>query len=385
MRIAIVTETFNPEVNGVTRTLDHLVEGLLVRGHDLEVIRPRQRRDDHPGHNGFRELLVPGAPLPGYDKLRFGSPQLGRLRRSWREQRPDIVHIVTEGPLGMAAVVAASQLGIPLSSSFHTNFHLYSRHYGVGLLRGIGLRYLRWLHNRTGCTLVPTPTFAERLTDLGFHHVQAMGRGVDTEAFSPEHRRTELRRSWGAADEDVLVVAYVGRLATEKNLGLASRAFAAMRDERPDARFVLVGDGPHGEIVRKRHPDFVFAGMRLGSDLAAHFASADVLLNPSTTETFGNVVTEGMASGLAVLAYDYAAGRMHIRTDENGVTTPFGEAEAYVAAARQLAADGPDRWRRLGVAARKTALDITWDRVVDTFLNALEDVIERHGREDFTS
>src|SRR5262245_2426350 len=153
MRIAMVTETYPPEVNGVARTVGFMVDGLRRRGHAVQVVRPRQNGHDAAGVN---ELLQRGIPIPRYPQLKMGTPAGGALARAWREQRPDIVHIATEGPLGWSALSAARRAGLRVATDFHTNFHAYSRHYGVGWLARPVSAYLRYFHNRADCTLVPT-------------------------------------------------------------------------------------------------------------------------------------------------------------------------------------------------------------------------------------
>lgn len=363
MRVCLVTETFPPEVNGVARTLAHLVDGLARRGNEVEVVRPRQGVEDRPRTGaGVTEVPLPGAPLPRYDGLRFGLPAGRRLLARWRRRRPDVLHVATEGPLGLSALRAARRLAVPVASSFHTNFHLYGRHYGYGTLRRLALAYLRAFHNRTACTLVPSESARAALAAAGFRNLGILARGVDGELFDPARRDEALRRAWGAGPADP-VVAHVGRLAGEKNLPLAVRAFVAVRRSVPSARLVLVGDGPARPALERAHPDLVFCGMRRGEELAAHYASADLLLFPSLTETFGNVVTEAMASGLAVVAFGYAAAGLHVEDGVNGVTVPCGDEEGFVAAAVRLAGD-PPLAQRLGKAARRTAEGITWEEVV---------------------
>jgi glycosyltransferase involved in cell wall biosynthesis len=367
MNIALVTETFPPEINGVSMTLERLVAGLARRGHAVSVIRPR--RPDLVPRGDSRELAVPGLPLPRYPELRFGLPAPRRLRREWTERRPDVVHVATEGPLGFSAIGAARRLGIPVISSFHTNFHSYGDHYGYGLLERVALGYLRAVHNRTQRTFVPTAAVRDALSAAGFRNVDVLGRGVDTERFAPGHRDTALRASWGVA-EATPVALHVGRLAPEKNIPVVAASYEAMRDVRPDVKLVLVGDGPARGQLERRYPDAVFAGMRTGADLARHYASGDVFLFPSITETFGNVVTEALASGLAVLAYDYAAAGQHIRSGVDGVTVPFDDSAAFIAAARGLI-ECRERWPALREAARTTACGLSWDYVVGRFEGAL--------------
>lgn len=377
MKVALVTETYPPEVNGVAMTLSRLVGGLVQRGHGVEIVRPRQAAEMaspaerlRPLGPGVSEYLVRGVPIPFYRQLRMGVASARTLRRRWQTWGPDVVHVATEGPLGLAALRATECLKLPVTSTFHTNFHAYGGHYGMRLLRGPALGYLRWFHNRTACTLVPTDEGVAQLASQGFQRLGVLARGVDGTLFSPAQRRVTLRESWGVRPEDP-VIAYVGRLAAEKNLGLAVEAFLAMRAVAPRAKFLLVGDGPERPSLERRHPDFLWAGVRRGSELAAHYASADAFIFPSVTETFGNVVTEAMASGLVVLAYDYASTRQHVRSGRNGVAVPFDDAKAFVRAAVELM-QAPATWPGLREAARKTAEGITWDAVVGTFENALE-------------
>ncbi|KAA6185500.1 glycosyltransferase family 1 protein [Thiohalocapsa marina] len=379
LAIAVVTETYPPEINGVANTMRQLADGLVARGHSVSVIRPRQgveRVVAGPGPEA-EQLLVPGLPIPGYRGLRFGLPVYRRLRRRWRRCRPDVVYVATQGPLGHAALHAACTLDIAVLTGFHTQFHQYSRHYGFGLLMRPIMRALRQFHNRSDGTLVPTRTLEHRLHDDGFRNVRVFGRGVDTQLFSPARRCAALRRSWGC-DEDSVVALYVGRIAAEKNIGLAVRAFAAITQRQPGTRCVFVGDGPALEAVRREHPEHVFAGARVGAELARHYASADCFIFPSLTETFGNVVTEAMASGLAVVAFDDAAAHEYVSSWCNGVVVPMGCDQAFVDAAVAVAADG-HRLRRLGRAARATAETLSWDRVIESVERRLLEAIRHHA------
>lgn len=407
MKLSLVTETYPPEINGVAMTLSRLVGGMVARGHHVEVVRPRQHRNDHghengsppgsadgsvagnpsggaggagggaSGGGGVCEFTVAGLPLPRYDGLHFGLPARGKLLERWRRTCPEVVHIATEGPLGVTALMAAKKLGIPVSSSFHTNFHQYGKHYGFNFVADGVLRYLGAVHNRTSCTMVPSADVQEMLQRRGFRNVMVLARGVDAELFNPRRRSAELRKQWGAGEDD-LVCLYVGRVAGEKNIPLAIEAFEAIRKRVPGAKLVIVGDGPAKAPLQKKHPEYVYAGKRLGEELAAHYASGDLFLFPSTTETFGNVVTEAMASGLPVLAFNYAAPQQFIRSGENGVTVPFGDAAAYVKAAESMAADRA-ALAAMGVAARESVLGVSWGAIIEQFEATLRQVAD-HGQ-----
>ena len=341
MRILFVSETYPPEINGVAMTAGRLVAGMRARGHWVGVVRPKQHRHDQGGES---EWMVPGIALPQYAEVRLGMPYWLRLYELIQAQRPDVVHIVTEGPLGWAALYAARAHRIPVSSGYHTHFDQYSAHYGMGwLTRGV-THALDALHRRCQATMVPAPELADVLSARGIPNVNVVGRGVDTELFHPGRRTAVLRQAWDAQD-DAPVCLYVGRLAPEKNLGLTARAFAAIQQHIPGARMVWVGDGPARKTLMAAHPEHHFAGVQRGEALATHYASADLFLFASVSETWGNVVAEALASGLGVVTYRRAAGAALIEPGVNGVALPPGDAEAFIEAAVQLAQDTPRRLR----------------------------------------
>jgi glycosyltransferase involved in cell wall biosynthesis len=370
-RVCFVTETYPPEINGVALTVARLVNGLAARGHLVSIVRPYQRVSDSSGAESS-VTLVRGLPLPGYTGLQFGLPSGGFLKWLWTRQRPDVVYVATEGPLGWSAMRAARQMNIAALSGFHTNYHSYSRHYRLGCLQALVFRYLRHLHNGTAETLVPSIDLRDRLQALGFKNVGLLGRGVDSDLFRPQRRCEELRRSWGLTGRD-LAVLYVGKIAPEKNLGLALEAFRAMRPTNSSTRFVLVGDGPLRAALQKQHPDLIFCGTQTGEQLARHYASGDIFLFPSETETFGNVTLEAMASGLAVVAYDYAAAKSHISHGETGLLVPYGDSKAFVDSATRLVRQS-SLIRKLRIQARQYATSINWSYVVERFESLLNDV-----------
>lgn len=377
LRVAVVTETYPPEVNGVAMTIGRLVDGLQVRNHQIQLIRPRQNPDDQPQPTAsFSEHLQRGIALPRYDGLKMGLPAKAALTRLWTLQRPDVVQIATEGPLGWSALAAANKLRLPVASDFHTNFHSYSSHYGFGLLRRAIVAYLRKFHNKAAVTLVPTDGIRRELRANGYENLEIIGRGVDTKLFHPGRRDPALRTRWGV-DENETVVLYVGRLAAEKNLALVFSAFDAMREANPASRLVLVGDGPERTSWQAKRPDAIFCGTQVGEALAAHYASGDVFLFPSLTETWGNVTIEAMASGLAVVAYDCAAAEEVIRHGENGLKAPPEDAATFIAQAASLALS-PAFQRRLGSAAAARAAQLSWDAIIDSF----ERVLLRLARPD---
>jgi len=369
--ITIVSETFPPEINGVANTLRHLCQGLMQRGHQVTVIRPRQRHESRGSCEGAGDQLfsaehvVTGLPLPGYPELRFGLASASSLTRRWKKQRPDALYVATQGPLGVAAVTAARRLGIPVSSGFHTNFHAYSKYYGAGWLEKLLCTYGRWFHNRTAITLVPTQKMQQTVAAIGIEPTGLWSRGVDCHRFTPHKRDDNLRKQWGLKGNDRAVL-YVGRLASEKNLQMAAACFERIRGLHPQAKFILVGDGPLRKQLASRHPDYIFCGTRRGDDLARHYASGDIFLFPSKTDTFGNVVTEAMASGLGVVAFDDAAASEHIRQEVNGMKAPLQDDEAFVDNALRLA-DQPTLLNRIRAQARLDALELNWASQIEQF------------------
>ncbi|MBO0614781.1 MAG: hypothetical protein RL122_1190 [Pseudomonadota bacterium] len=374
-RLAVVTETWPPEINGVAHTISHLVNGLRLRGgYHLQLVRPRQGGDDKAcREDGFQEYLVTGLTLPFYKEVRLGFPQYHALQRLWKKQRPDIVQIVTEGPLGYSAMKAAKKLGIPVISDFHTNFDQYSRYYRLSGFFNLAKRYLRHVHNQTLVTLVPTRELQQQLTASGYTKLGILERGIDTVQFNPARRSHALRSRLGIRPEQLLVT-LVSRMAQEKNLDLAFVAFRAIQQHVPDARFLLVGDGPERKRLQEAYPDGLFVGMQTGSALAEHYASGDVFLYPSTSETFGNVVLEAMASGLPVVTFDYAAAHEYLRYGQNGMAVPLDDNAAFVQASVQLAL-APALRQAQGLAARDTALTLSWTKVVERLHQTLQTLL----------
>ncbi len=368
LRILLVSETYPPEINGVAMTAQRLVKGLRARGHWVGVVRPRQRNDQVEADT----WTVPGLPIPNYPGMRLGLPTWWRLRQLIKQQHPDLVHVVTEGPLGWAAVHAARASKLPLTSGYHTHFDQYSRHYGLNWLKPAVTGWLDALHRRCHATFAPTQELAAQLSARGIPNVQVVGRGVDTQLFHPGRRDLELRNRWGLKDAD-LACLYVGRLAPEKNLALVTEAFSAIAAQNPRARMVWVGNGPALAALREAHPKHIFAGSRIGDDLAAHYASADLFLFGSLSETWGNVLTEALASGLGVIAYRRAAAEILIQEGKNGITINTGDADAFIAAAKALAGDNDSR-RRLGAQASRSMQDHGWAAVVERFEAVLREV-----------
>lgn len=376
MKIALVTETYPPEINGVAMTLSQLVEGMRAKGHSVQVVRPIQASEKASPKVSEQLLTVFGLPIPGYLELRFGLPARNRLIHSWQKARPDIVHVATEGPLGLSAIRAAKRLGIPCTSTFHTNFHSYSEHYNAESATRLVLWFLRWIHNKTECTMAPTKELADELSNEGFRNMDVFGRGVNLRVFNPQARDEGLRDSWGATQESPVVI-HVSRLAAEKNYDLLETAYGAIRQKRPDTRFVIVGGGPMEAELKRRFPFAIFPGaipLENRPALARLYASSDIFLYPSKTETYGNVATEAMACGNALVGFNYAAPGLHVEHERNGLIAELDDDAAFLAQSLRVAIDDGLR-KRLGTAAASYAPAFDWQPVIDRFESILSHTI----------
>lgn len=363
----MVTDTYVPDINGVSFSLGRLCNGLRERGHRVEIIRSGKS-------HGSNESTVFSWPLPGYWEVKVGAPWPGELFRRWKRQRPDIIYVAIETPLGFSAVAAARKLGIPVVGGFHTNFREYLQNYGANLVGNLVWRYQQWFHSRLNLTLVPSPDAQAKLVESGFRNVAILGRGVDTELFSPARRSEALRSSYGiTGDQPVALV--VGRVSNEKNIGLAIRAFQRMKQSCPEMVCMVVGGGPARAKLMRAHPDVLFPGYLTGEKLAACCASSDIMLFPSATETFGNVLLEGMSSGLAVLGYDYAAAGWHGRNGENLLKVEKGNEAAFLDAAVGLL--DPALRATLAAGARQTAESLGWPAIVAGLESHFRRVIHR--------
>jgi glycosyltransferase involved in cell wall biosynthesis len=374
LRIAVVTETWPPEVNGVAVTLSKLVQSLSQRNHDVQLIRPRQAKLDTSDRDSkLEEVLMRGMPIPRYPELKLGLPSKKTLVKTWTVRRPDVVHIATEGPLGWSALQAAKVLKLPVTSDFRTNFQSYSKHYGVGWLRKPIVAYLRKFHNATSCTMVPTRELQRTLGENGFLNLKVVSRGVDTQLFNLSKRDPMLRQSWGANDQTKVLIS-VGRMAPEKNLEQVLKTFEAVKHLGPNVKLVMVGDGPLKEQFKQRYPEIIFPGMLLQEDLAAYYASSDLFVFPSQTETFGNVTLEALASGIPVLAFDCAAARDWVQPNVNGWLVAENNPEGFAAQAVEIF-KSPKLFQDVTASTRQQVVHLDWSQIAEQVETVLWDAI----------
>jgi glycosyltransferase involved in cell wall biosynthesis len=372
LRIAVVTETWPPEVNGVAVTLSKLIHHLGQRQHTIQLIRPRQDKDDAGVENvGWSELLLRGLPIPRYPQLKLGLPSKKALIKAWSTRRPDLVHIATEGPLSWSALQAAHILRLPVTSDFRTNFHSYCQHYGIGWLSKPIVAYLRKFHNRTAFTMVPTQAMKYQLEAMGFKNLKVVARGVDTKLFHPNKRSDTMRDSWGVTS-DTMVLLSVGRLAAEKNLDLTIQTYQKLLAAGRKVKMVFAGDGPMRAITEAKCPDAIFMGMCSHEQLATLYASADLLLFPSLTETFGNVTLESLSSGTPVLAFDCAAAGEFINEKKNGWLIHSDEPHTYMQRALDITTDKATL-TQVREFSRTSVAHLGWDEIA----NQVETIFQR--------
>jgi phosphatidylinositol alpha 1,6-mannosyltransferase len=371
MRVAFITETFLPNVNGVVTTLCRVLEHLRAHGHEALVFAPEGSPAEYAG---FQVIGMRGMPLPNYPELRLTPPQPG-ITGQLRRFRPDIVHLAGVVALGATGRYAARQVGAPLLGAYHTDIPAYSAHYGLGFLRESVYGYLRWVHNGCALTLCPSLATMADLRVHGFRRLRLWGRGVDTQRFHPRFRSDAWRAQVGALPGERLLL-YVGRLAAEKRIELLADALPGV----PNTRLVLVGDGPARPMLERRLAGLPvsFTGYLRGEELATAYASADLFVFPSDTETFGQVIQEAMASGLPVVAARAGGAIDMIRAGVNGALFTPGDAAQLRAEVAQLL-DTPERRALMGSLGRAAAEQHSWGHILGQ-LTTHYHAVRRHHR-----
>jgi phosphatidylinositol alpha 1,6-mannosyltransferase len=369
MRIAIVTETFLPKMDGIVRMLTELLDYLDRCGHEAIVLTPgngetHYRRFSVARFGGVRWQLYPGLTVAG------PAPGLAPTLQRWR---PDIVHLAGPAVLGAQAAIVGHALGVPLVAHYQTDLATYAGCHGLGFLQPIAWRYLRTIHHLAERTYCPTPTVRRELQERGFRDLALCARGVDTTGFHPGRRDTTLRAHilGSGADQATPIAAYVGRLSPEKNL----EALVTLARTRPDLPLMIVGDGP-----ARPHLEAALAGTRAlftgelrGTQLAAAYASADLLLCTSLTETFCQVAQEAMASGLPVLGFRAGGVRDVVLDGESGLLSNPADQRAWCAAVGAVADDAARR-QGMGLRARAVAEGRTWEAVFDRLIGEYAEI-----------
>lgn len=336
MRISVVSETCWTETNNIAITLQHLTTGLINKGHELQLIYPEKNIKDKSRISNKIDLQpVKNLPFLKFKNSNYGFPSGKRLLQIWQNQKPDIIYVTTQGPLGWAAIKEAKKQKIPTVSYFNTNYLYFRQKCRITILKNLARKYLINLLNKTNTTIVSTVSQKKRLLNMGINNIAVLDRGVDTNLFTPQKRSKKLRHQWGVKESDPVML-YIGRIDNDNNLDLAIRTYFILHSMNKKLKFVLVGDGPLARRLKSNHPDFIFSGMLSQEALAEYYASADLLVFPGTIDTYSNVILEAMASGLGIITYNYAAAHIHIKSGENGLLAIKNDSQQFISNAKRF-------------------------------------------------
>ncbi|MGJ9412353.1 glycosyltransferase family 4 protein [Aeromicrobium sp. CF4.19] len=370
MKVAIITESFLPQTNGVVHTVLRVVEHLQSRGDEVLVIAPDARGTVPATIGSSRVVTVPAWSFPGYADVRVATGRVAPIRAVLRDFAPDVVHLASPFALGWRGAIAARSLDLPIVAVYQTDVPGYACRYGLKATAALLWRRVRDIHGLATLTLVPSTATQRELEDQGVRRIRMWRRGVDSERFAPEHRSHAWRRSVSPAGEQL--VGFVGRLAPEKQ----AHDLLALRDV-PGVKLVIIGDGPERDRLQKLLPHAHFTGMLHGDELARAMASLDVVVNTSETETFCQVVQEALASGVPVVA-SAAGGPLdlvdHSRT---GWLYAPGDLDSMVRHVKDLTGDESKR-AAFGRAARRSVVLRGWRPVCSELVGHYATAVEQH-------
>lgn len=371
-RVALFTGAYNHIADGVSLTLNRLVS--FLQRHDTETLVFAPTVDDPPVNHAGTLVPVPSIPLPGRPEYRMSLGLPRSARRTLKHFRPNVFHVATPDLLGYSALRLADRWGIPVVASYHTHFSSYLKYYGFGAFESVMWRYLRGFYGRCRHVYVPSPSMADVLRSHGIDDgLRLWARGVDTTRFNPTRRSMEWRRSMDV-DDDRVLVSFIGRLVWEKGLRVYADVIENLERRGIPHRSMIVGNGPALDELRERLPSTVFTGYLEGTALARAYASADVFLFPSDTETFGNVTLEAMASGLPTVCADATGSRTLVEHGETGLLVPPGNARAFTEAVLHLVEDDHER-RRMGNEALLRAREYDWDTVLMHMVKCYDEIV----------
>jgi phosphatidylinositol alpha 1,6-mannosyltransferase len=372
VRIAYFTESLYPHVDGVSRTLARLFASLEARQEEFLIFSPFIPGDEVSWSDRVRPVRYVKFPL--YSDYRISLPVVSRsVGREIEAFRPDLVHLVSPTPMAIWAQRWAARRGVPVVSSFHTHFVSYFRYYGVPWLENGGWRALRRFYARCDRVYAPSWSMIRELESHGLQHLELWSRGIDLAGFSPDFRDPELRRDAGA-DERTPIVLLVSRLVREKDLADLVVVERILRERGVSFRLVLVGDGPMRRELENSLPNATFAGHQSGEQLARWYASADIFVFPSTTETLGNVVLEALASGVPAVVTDRGGPQDLIRTGENGFIVRGNAPDEMADRVELMLRDGALR-ARMAAAARDSAVTRDWEEINGGLIESYRSVV----------
>ncbi len=376
LRIALFSGNYNYTRDGANQALNRLAEYLLRHGARLRVYSPKVKEPDFPAIGDLVNVPNVRMPVKGRGEYRLPLGLNAKAKADLEAFKPDIVHVSSPDPTGHAALKWARARDLPVLASVHTRFETYPRYYNMAFLEQPLIAMLRRFYNRCDALVAPSPSMIEELGEQGMgDDIGLWTRGVDRDVFDPSRRDMEWRRSLGLADDDV-AIAFLGRLVMEKGLDVFADAIIELRKRQAPHKVLVIGDGPAREWFEKALPGGIFAGFQTGRDLGRALASADVFLNPSTTETFGNVTLEAMASGLPVVAARATGSASLVEDGVSGHLVEPSDTAAFAGVLAPYCTDDALR-RAHGSAGGTRARDYSWDAinsvVADTYVRLVEE------------
>ncbi|WP_446897012.1 glycosyltransferase family 4 protein [Clostridium sp. LBM24168] len=371
MKVAIFTDTFLPQINGVTNTLSKLAEYYEVNNIEYLIFAPGNDIEKNESYNIQRFFSIKFFPYP---ECRVAFPNTFRLNTLLSNFKPDIIQLMTEFNMGVAGLKYGKKHGIPTVSNYTTNFCQYLNSYNLNFLNYYMWTYLRWFHNQNDLTLCPSEEAKLYLKREGISNTDIFSRGVDSEKFKPELRSDDLRKKLGINDK--LVFLYVGRVSPEKNLDILIDAYKEVYSKYKDKiALVITGEGPYMDKCKNCFPeDTIFTGFKKGRELAQIYASSDVFTFPSSSETFGNVVLEAMTSGIPVIGADAGGVKNIIEHGINGLKFRAGDVNELVNLMIELI-DNEDLRNVLRINGRNTGLNRSWNKVFSGLMDIYNDIL----------
>lgn len=371
MKIALYAGMFEENKDGATKALYELVDSLIKKGHEVGVwgfsITPQEKE-------GLHLHTIPSIPFPLYREYRVTMPSR-KLKRQIAEFNPDIIHITVPDLVGVSLMKFARKRGIPVLMSFHTDFPSYLKSFHLGILYKPSWKFFRWFYNNSGVVLAPTEEVARKLEGHGINNVKLWSRGIHLDQFNPKFRSAELREEWGAQDEETRVILFSGRFVWYKDLDTFMDVYDRFKDAGiKNVKFVMAGDGPVRNELNKRMPDAIYPGYLSGEKLSKAYASADLLLFPSTTETFGNVVLEALASGLPSVVSDIGGCQEVVMKSEGGLVAKAEDPDSFFEQCCRLITD-VDFYKRLKANGLAYAKERTWENINRKVLDEYEKLV----------
>jgi glycosyltransferase involved in cell wall biosynthesis len=372
MRIAYFTESLPPHTDGVSHTLSRLIQSLQNSAFDFMFFSPFKPREETSWSQKVRKVL--SMPFPLYPQYRLSLPMFENLHKELDYFDPDLIHCISPTPLGIVGIDYAYKKRIPVVSSYHTHFVAYFRYYGLHPAERLGWNYLRWFYNRCQRTYVPSLSAMNLLNSQGINEVELWSRGIDTEKYSPNYRNQQLRKFLKADNRVILL--FVGRLVREKDLDDLVAANDILTRRGHLFKLVIVGDGPMRAELAEKMPEAFFPGLMSGMQLAEYYASSDIFVFPSTTETFGNVVLEAFASGLPVVGVNKGGVSDLIDHSHTGFLAQANQPSDLADKIELLLADQTLR-ATMGQAARQFSLKRNWEAVNQKLFNSYENILSK--------